>query len=446
MAIRERTAATGTSPTSTYQVSVTLPASIVSGDLLVAFGGQTTTGGIVEPTGWTAVNEKHHGNGSHQYGMWYKVADGSEASTTVTWSNASSSLTQAWVMHVVPFYDDGGTAWDSPPLDTFDWSEVIDTTALTAPTITTGVNNALLVWGTSIREGVAGSASFTQSGVTELADANSAITGAVMGAIVQATAGATSTISSTASIICTRLGGVLASFRLAASGGATQDIAPTLLTNTQSFFGPTLSAGPVDIAPSLLTNTQSFFAPTITPGAVDVAPALHTNTQTFFAPTVANAAGAQDIAPSLLTNAQTFFAPTLTPGVVTVAPSLLTNTQAFFAPSLTPGAVTLSPSLLTSTQTFYTPVLATGAGVIAPDLLTNTQVFYEPTFTFGGVTITPDLLVNLQTFYVPSVGEPQFAPSFPITGSIPIYAITGSVPAQTITGSVPAYSVTGQSA
>ena len=243
MAIRERTAATGTAPTGAYQVSVTLPASIVAGDLLVAFGGQTTTGGIVEPTGWTAIHEKHHGNGSHQYGMWYKVADGTEAGTTVTWSNASSSLTQAWVMHVVPFYDDGGTAWDSPPLDTFDWSEVIDTTTLTAPTITTGVNNALLVWGTSIREGVAGSASFTQSGVTELADANSAITGAVMGAIVQATAGATPTISSTSSIICTRLGGVLASFKLAAAPGG------VALTGTSA--GTSTTSGDLALATAL---------------------------------------------------------------------------------------------------------------------------------------------------------------------------------------------------
>lgn len=249
MAIQNRTPATGTGAVGASSVSVTLPAGIASGDLLVAFGGQTTSGGFTPPSGWTEVFDKVHANGSHQYTMSYKIADGTESGTVVTWTN-TSGLTQTVVMHVVPYYDDGGTAWATPPLDTHDWTELgPDQPTLTADGIVTSVNNALVVFGVSVREGVTGGANFTMSGVTELADANSGITGACLGSMVQATAGATPTISATCDINTQRIGGILASFKLASSGST-----PVSATDTQAVAVTETTT----LAPSLVvTDTQA---------------------------------------------------------------------------------------------------------------------------------------------------------------------------------------------
>ena len=67
---------------------------------------------------------------------------------------------------------------------------------------------------------------------------------------------------------------------------STQTLTPSLVTNTQTFYGPTISPGAVSIAPSLVTNTQVFYSPTVTPGAVLLAPELVSNEQVFYGPTV----------------------------------------------------------------------------------------------------------------------------------------------------------------
>lgn len=59
--------------------------------------------------------------------------------------------------------------------------------------------------------------------------------------------------------------------------------------------------------PSLYTNNQTFYAPTVTPGAVTVSPSLYTNQQTFYAPSTTQTTG-QTVYPSLFTNTNIFFA------------------------------------------------------------------------------------------------------------------------------------------
>lgn len=140
------------------------------------------------------------------------------------------------------------------------------------------------------------------------------------------------------------------------SGAATQTLLPSLVTNSQTFFVPTVTPGAVTLSPSLVTNSQTFYAPTVTPGAVA-------------------------LTPNLFTNSNSFFAPTVTPGAVTLSPSLVTNSQTFYAPTVTPGAVTLLPSLITNGQTFYSPVVTQDGGTqfLLPSLVKNDQIFYAPT-------------------------------------------------------------------
>lgn len=98
------------------------------------------------------------------------------------------------------------------------------------------------------------------------------------------------------------------------------------------FFGVPAVGGQT-LSPNLLSNTNSFFAPTVTPGDVTLSPGLFSNTNSFFSPTV-NLDTNQTLTPSLLSNTNSFFAPTVTPGAVTLVPSLLSNTNSFFAPTV----------------------------------------------------------------------------------------------------------------
>jgi hypothetical protein len=92
-----------------------------------------------------------------------------------------------------------------------------------------------------------------------------------------------------------------------ASTGA-QNLAPSLLTNTNTFFSPTVVRGTVNLAPSLFTNPDTFFNPTVGRGAAALAPSLFTNAGIFYSPTV-TIAGPQALTPSLFTNIPAFYLP-----------------------------------------------------------------------------------------------------------------------------------------
>ena len=220
------------------------------------------------------------------------------------------------------------------------------------------------------------------------------------------------------------------------SAGGSQTLSPSLLSNSNAFYAPTITPGAVTLSPGLFSNTNSFYAPTITPGAVTLSPGLFTNSNTFFAPTITT--GSVTLSPSLLTNSNSFYAPTITTGDVTLAPSLFTNTNTFYAATLTPGEVTLTPSLFTNTNTFYSPVvtldtdqvlhvgfladtnsffaptITTGEVTLTPDRLENTNQFFAATITPGVIVLEPDRLDNTNEFYGPTVtvGDVSLAPSF----------------------------------
>lgn len=181
---------------------------------------------------------------------------------------------------------------------------------------------------------------------------------------------------------------------------AAQTVAPSLVTNTQTFYEPTITTGEVTLTPSLVTNTQTFYGPTVTVGEVTLTPNLVTNTQTFFAPTVSTT---YSLTPSLVTNTTTFYAPTVAVGAVDLTPSLVTNTQTFFSPVISVGGVTLTPNLFTNTTTFYAPTISVGGVTLSPSLVVNTNTFYSPTVDGGTATLLPELFINTQTFFAATV-------------------------------------------
>lgn len=209
-----------------------------------------------------------------------------------------------------------------------------------------------------------------------------------------------------------------------ASGGA-QTLTPSLFSNTNTFYSPTVSQGAVTLTPSLFTNSQTFYSATVSLGSVTLTPTLFSNDQTFYSPTVST--GSVTLTPSLFTNSQTFYAPTVTPGSVTLTPllfsnnqtfysaivtgggtqllqpTLVSNSQTFYGPTVTVGAVTLTPAFVTNYNTFYSATVSQSAQVIEPPLVESVNQFFTTIVTTGGVTITPGLFTNNNSFYTASI-------------------------------------------
>lgn len=183
---------------------------------------------------------------------------------------------------------------------------------------------------------------------------------------------------------------------------AAQTLTPTLYTNDQTFFAPTVTPGTITLAPALYTNDQTFYAADVTQGggAQSLAPSLYVNNQAFYAPTVASTYA---LTPSLYTNSQTFYAPSVAATYDLIVPPV-ENTNFFYGPTVTSGTALL-PTLYTNDQTFYAPGVTT-SNTLIPDLYTNTQTFYSPTVSAPftpGTDLFPSLYTNDQTFYSSTV-------------------------------------------
>lgn len=266
-----------------------------------------------------------------------------------------------------------------------------------------------------------------------------------------------------------------------ASVSSAQNLTPSLFTNSNTFYAPTVSPGAVDLTPSLFTNTNAFYAATIAPGAVDLTPALFTNSNTFPAPTVS---ATYDLTPGLFSNSNAFHAPAVSPGAVDLtpslfsntnsfysatvtldgasqdlAPALFTNSNAFYASTVSPGAVDISPALFSNSNTFYAPTVS-ASYTLAPVLFTNsnsffsptvqatyaliasifgnTNTFYSPTVSAGAVDLAPSPLSNINTFYAPVValdGQIIVVPLYTNTNAF--YAAAVEIPISRLTGSRP---------
>lgn len=187
-----------------------------------------------------------------------------------------------------------------------------------------------------------------------------------------------------------------------ASGG-TQTLTPSLFTDGDTFFAPTISRGAVALTPSLYTDPDTFFAPTVTRGAVTLTPSLFTDADSFFAPTVTQ--GPITLSPALYIDPDTFFSATVTTGPVGLAPSLFIDPDTFFAPSVVV-TYSLAPGLFTDADMFFAPTVSRGAVTLTPGLFTDADAFFSPTVSGSGpstVTLLPDLYTDPDTFFAPIV-------------------------------------------
>ena len=183
----------------------------------------------------------------------------------------------------------------------------------------------------------------------------------------------------------------------------TLTLEPTLYSNSQSFYAPTVTQSSTALTASLFTNAQSFYAPTVT-STKTLTPSLFTNAQAFFAPVVK---GTKTLTPSLFNNAQTFYAPVVS-STKTLVPTLYSNSQTFYSPTVSRGVVTLAQTLFSNAQTFYAPVVSSTKS-LAPTLHSNAQVFYGP-MVLASKSLVASLFTNSATHFTHTLsqaGAPQ---------------------------------------
>lgn len=211
----------------------------------------------------------------------------------------------------------------------------------------------------------------------------------------------------------------------------TQPLTPDLFSSaTVAFFAATVGVGSVNLSPTLFSNDNTFYAPTVTQsaGGQNLSPSLVTNTETFYAPTVN--VGAVSLSPTLVTNTEAFYSPTASVGAVDLTPSLYTNTQTFFSPTVSVGAQDLTPSLYSNNATFYTHSVTVGAVTLSPSLYSNSNVVYSPSVLVGPVALSIPLITNTQTFYSATVlvaGGPQFVETTLLSNTNTFYSATAAV-------------------
>lgn len=83
--------------TSVTSMAVNTPASLSSGDLLIALVHVRNSGTWTVPSGWTEFGSQLGGGSVGESTYFYKAADGSEENTTLTWT-AGTGTTAAWQM------------------------------------------------------------------------------------------------------------------------------------------------------------------------------------------------------------------------------------------------------------------------------------------------------------------------------------------------------------
>lgn len=169
----------------------------------------------------------------------------------------------------------------------------------------------------------------------------------------------------------------------------TQDLTPSLFSNSNTFYAPAVTAegGPQYLTPALVSNTSTFYTPAVTTGAVTLTPGLYTNSNTFYAPVVTVEGGPQYLTPALASNTSTFYSATVSTGAITITPALFANSQTFYTPTVSQGFAgqELSPPLVASTNQFFTTVVTTGGVTVTPGLFVNSSTFYQHLLSGGEV-------------------------------------------------------------
>lgn len=211
------------------------------------------------------------------------------------------------------------------------------------------------------------------------------------------------------------------------SSASGQTLNPSLLTNSSTFFAPTVTSR-VTVSPPKLTNNSNLYVPAVIPGAVQLHPPvlvnqsaflspklnlklygtlLH-NTSVFYLPSII--VGSKTLTAPLLVNSSVLYPPTIINGSVTLHVPRLINTSVLHVPSVIPGGISLAVPKLVNTSTLHVPTITQGGVSLHVPLLVNTSVLYPPDVVPGTVTLLVPHLVNTSQIFVPKIAQVVKAP------------------------------------
>lgn len=199
-------------------------------------------------------------------------------------------------------------------------------------------------------------------------------------------------------------------------------LTPPVTTNNSTFYGPTLTTGPVSITLPLSTSFQVVRAPVVTPGSVGVATPAISGAQTFYSPAVSP--GTAYLLPFKNSSYQVLRSPVVSPGAVSLAPPAYTAVQSFPAAALSVGPTYITPDLFTSAPLFFSYVLTPGVVSLQVPLSSSMEVLYAPASERGAVTASPELLVSEQEILTPElmVGDVTLTVTMRETSSSEVFA------------------------
>lgn len=187
-----RGATSSNTSTSTGSLPLTLDASIVAGDLIVAEIAQASSGStITGPSGWTMFDSRvASGTANIKLTLWWKLAAAGDAGATRTWtSSASTAMSGA----AQAFSDPTGAGWGTNPLDvSVSTATTVDATTIIPVMPTTNAANEVVLFALAVGEVATGTAAFTPPTgtptITELADVATGAQASTLCWMVQATA------------------------------------------------------------------------------------------------------------------------------------------------------------------------------------------------------------------------------------------------------------------
>lgn len=311
---------------------LTLPGTVAAGDVVVAVTAADTQGLATAFTGYT--QEFNSSNSAPRTTIDIKTLGAAETTATITVETGSTPGTNVAIQ-----------VWRG-----LDYSGGLDGTLASAsgggsmpnpPSYTTVSDNVLrIIVGGLDDDEVAGTVT-APAGFTDLVAEDAAGSSTIMMAsAVEATGGTANDPDAFGN--GSNDASKAAHFAIPiAGGGSDQDLSPTLVTNTQTFFPVTITLGTLlqTLTPSRVVNAQVFFPATVAIGDGDqtISPSLFTNTQTFYVPTITQGAVDQSLSPSLFTNTQVFYGGTVTVGQPqALSPPFLINNQSFFPATVSP--------------------------------------------------------------------------------------------------------------
>lgn len=366
-------------------LSVTLPATVAAGDLILVRFATNANTTVSTPAGYGIVLDASSA-GSTSSVIFSKIAVAGDAGATVSTTFGGSSRVTA----VVLIYA-SGTFDPTTPINIVGHTNVtVATTNYTSPAVTTSVAGCtILAWDVEQAPGGTTNTWTPPAGMTLITSVQSAASGGknncqACGYLDAGTAGSYGPY--TATFVASEVGGAstIAIAPAPAAGGTDASVSAVAATGSAAALAPTLSAG-ATVQAAVGTVTASVQAPSVSAGTT-VSAVVMTATVAMPAPGV-TAGGASDVAAVAMTATASLVAPSVQADALVTVPAL-TASAAALPPTVDGGSSVVNATV--SAVPMTVDVTALVPTVTAIQIVTR-YVFHTPSHAihYGDVRRQP---------------------------------------------------------